>query len=231
MTVSYYTAGVAALELQKGMDMVANNIANVSTAGYLPSAPSFSDLLYTSLQGTQARAGHGARLEKTDTLFRAGGGLLRSQRDLDFFPEDPDAFFAVQTPGGVRYTKDGSFHLSELGGVFYLTAASGGYVLDGAGQPVTVTPGAGEAPAVGLYVFDNPDGLLRGGDNTYLATDISGGARAAANQAVRAGCLAASGVNLADEMASVIQLQRAFQANTRIVQISDEIMQTINNLR
>lgn len=232
MINSFYTAATATVQTQQGMDVLANNVANVSTTGYKESTVSFSDLLYTNVEGG-SQTGHGTRLEKTDTLFTAGA-LQSTGRDLDFALTDDDTFFCVADADGVKYTRDGNFSLSQQAdGTFQLVSSSGASVLDANGQPITVDPDNLDnlRDVVGVYTFDNVDGLVRDGENCFTATETSGAAHVAVGADIRQGYLEASSVDLASQMVDIIETQRAFQMNARMVQIADEIAQTMNNVR
>jgi flagellar basal-body rod protein FlgG len=234
MISSFYTAATGAIELQKGFDVTANNIANVSSTGYKASNPTFADLIYTNInaaQGTAAdlRSGHGVKLDKADVQYTSGA-LEQTDRSLDYAVTAANDFFAVQTGEKVVYTKNGNFHLSVQQDKNYLVSSDGGYVLDSKGQPITVA-NEGDNLDIGVYTFANSDGLARAENCAFTATGSSGAAQAVTSPEIKKGWLEGSNVNVADEMASVIDLQRTFQFNSKIVQISDEIMQTVNALR
>jgi len=234
MISSFYTAATGTINLQKGFDVTANNIANVSTTGYKTSEASFADLMYTNIDAAQGantklKSGHGVKLKKTDTVFQPGG-LKQTDRPLDYALTANNEFFAVQTDGKVKYTRDGNFHISLENGINYLTSADKGYVLDARGQKITLHS-EDDSPAIGVFSFQNTDGLVREGSSYFTPSNNSGAATALTNAEMKKGSLENSAVDLADQMVSVIELQRAFQLNSKIVQVSDEIMQTVNGLR
>lgn len=235
MQTSFYTAGTATVQTQKGMDVLANNIANVSTNGFKTQLTTFNDLLYTNMnyEGENLKIGHGAKLAKTDTLFEVGA-MQMTGRELDFALTEANAFFAIQTPDGIRFTRDGNFTLSEqLDGSFHLANSMGYSVIDVNGNELVVDPDdmLDIKTRIGVFSFDNLDGLEREGNNFFSANERSGAAYYGDNSIVEQCMLEASAVNYADEITNVITTQRAFQFNARMVQISDEIMQTINNMR
>jgi flagellar basal-body rod protein FlgG len=235
MINSFYTAAASVTEMQKGFDVTANNISNVSSSGYKASKATFADLIYTNIKDAQGgnadlKSGHGAKLDKTN-IEMSSGEMQQTGLPLDYAILDENGFFAVQKDGRVEYTKNGNFHLTVAQGKNYLTASDGGLVLDSKGQPVTLA-GESDSPAdIGVYTFQNRGALERIGNCSFLPTGASGTAAAAVNPELKKGWLEGSNVNVADEMASVISLQRAFQMNSKIVQMSDEITQTINSLR
>jgi len=234
MISSFYTSATGAINLQSGVDVTANNIANVSTVGYKPSSATFSDLIYTNIHAAQGvdsplKSGHGTKLQKTDTLFTEGG-LRQTGRPLDYALVNSNNFFAVQKNGEVKYTRNGSFHLSQENGTSYLASSDGGYVLDAGGKRIAMNS-ENDSPAIGVFSVQNEDGLVREGDTCFKLSNLSGAATAVASPEIKASYLEDSAVDVADQMTSVIELQRAFQFNSKLVQVSDEIMQTVNSLR
>lgn len=234
MLTSFYTAAMGAIAQQQKLGVTANNIANVSTDGFKPDKASFAALVYTDVHAPQTggdlKVGQGDRLDKTDTVF-SQGGLSRTGRPLDYALGQENAFFAVRClDGQVRYTRAGDFRMSQnADGSFSLRDSGGGLVLDGAGNPIAVPDE--EAPLdVGVYSFRNRDGLLKSYDNYFEATAVSGGAQVSDEKPVR-GSLEESAADLADEMTDLLTAQQDFSFNAKIAGISDDVMQTINNLR
>jgi flagellar basal body rod protein FlgG len=131
----------------------------------------------------------------------------------------------------------------------YLTTAEGNYVLNASGQKIEIkTLEDSNLPSltdfkedIGLFTFTNPNGLTATDNGCFLETGISGKAEAvkpvksktapAHPPVLMQGALENSAVDLAEEMVNVIQSQRAFQFNAKIVQVSDQIEDIINNLR
>jgi flagellar basal-body rod protein FlgG len=234
MLTSFYTSAAGTITQQQSLDIVANNLSNVSTGGYQPSRASFSDLLYTNLhepENARRQAGHGEKIGKTDTVFK-NGGVQSTGRKLDYALPDGNSFFAAQTSDGdIRYTRNGSFYMSQASdGTYYLADSAGGWVLDGGGNPIPVTDEDAKLP-VGIYRFQNRDGLLKTGDNYFQATDVSGAASPDAGGEALQGTLESSAVEMTDGMYDLIQTQKAFAFNAKLVQMSDEITQTVNSLR
>lgn len=234
MMTSFYTAAAGAIAQQQSMDVRSNNIANVSTTGYKPDQVSFADLLYTGVHGPQTanslKVGNGERVNGTNTVFQQGS-VETTNRPLDYALPSENAFFAVKcTDGTVRYTRDGEFHLSvRADGSSYLTDALGGAVLDGKGNPITVK-NENDKQNVGVYSFQNCDGLKKVGDNYLEATTASGRAATSSVQAIQGG-IEDSAVDLADEMTAIINAQKGFAFDANILSMSDRTTQTINSLR
>ncbi|MDR1962122.1 MAG: flagellar hook-basal body protein [Gracilibacteraceae bacterium] len=241
MISAFYNARAGVLAQEQAMSVIANNLSNVNTSGYKNEKMGFADLLYGNMnmpegQDDAARAGAGVRPVQVAVSF-AQGAMEQTERELDFALTG-EGFFAVQNPanGEVRYTRDGSFRKSLQTDGFYLATAEGGLVLNRAGAPIRF---ADDWPAsvgqdrlqIGVYRFANPYGLSKNGDNLYAATDNSRPAAPVAAPEVRQGYLERANVDVAAEMAHVIETQRAFQINARMVSLSDEMEQQLNALR
>ena len=234
MLASFYTAATGAIAQQNGMSLHANNIANVSTSGYKADEGVFSDLLYTNVHSDgndSLKTGHGTKLGATDTVFQQGS-LNDTGRSLDYALCSDKTFFAVRgTDGTVKYTRCGAFTKSVgQDGKTYLSDGSGGYVLDGSGNAIAVTDDEKKL-GIGVYTFKNLDGLVKTGDNYFSATNVSGDAYRAENAEIKQACLESSSTDMASELSNVIVSERAFGFNAKVVQMSDEIMQTVNSLR
>lgn len=235
MISAYYTAAVSVIQTEKGMDVLANNIANVSTTGFRPSSTTFSQLLYNNLYNERGTLGHGTKLQQINVQQQLGINR-RTDQPLDFMLTDTNSFFAIQTPAGIRYTRDGNFHFSPLPeGKCQIRTATNDLVLGKDGQPLIVDQETATKmettmePAV--FSFANVGGLDQDGGNHFAATTLSGAAQAVENPNMIRGQLESSSVSVAEEMSNIIQMQRAFQFNTRLVQMSDEVLQTVNALR
>ncbi len=238
--ISFHTATTGVIEHQKALDALANNIANVNTYGYKAGQASFQDLLYTNVDSTteeNVTVGHGARLAKMDTVFTKGV-LKQTDRSLDFAIDDENGFFRINMANGdTVYTRNGNFELREYGDSFLLVSgALNGYVTDSNGNAITLSNSTDEDiktlyNTVGVFAFRNLDGLSLNDDGTFSESVASGNAYADSTLNLKQGYLEASNVDYAEQITEVIKVQRAFQMNSRIVTISDELEDTINNLR
>lgn len=242
MDLAFYAAAAGASAQQKRMNVVANNLANLNTAGFKREEAVFANLIYNeldppALEGTQLIASSGSQVAKTNTDYSLGE-LLPSGMPYDYVLTG-DGFFALQDPatGEITYTRDGTFCLSRQPGeedIFYLASDNGKHVLDEHGMPILVTEENkdGRLP-VGVYRFRTNDGMLHVGDNEYAPTEKNGTPIAAENSEALAlqGYIENSNVNLADEMTYMIEAQRAYQYALKMIQTADEIESTINSLR
>jgi len=145
------SAAATMRELQKKVDLIANNIANVNTNGYKRSEASFSDTLIQSIERQAQpqhevgrdtpyglRIGSGAKLTGT-SIRTEQGSIVTTNRPLDFMIQGENGFFRVETDGNTRYTKNGAFQLQPIlnSNDVRLVTSSGDSVLDNNNQPIT----------------------------------------------------------------------------------------------
>lgn len=240
MTIGFYTSSQGVLQTQAGMDIVSNNMANISTNGYKPLRASFSDLFYTTRnkENEDVEMGHGVKIDKTDLMFDAGT-LQKTEGVLDF-AIPTEGLFAIEKPNGdVVYTKDGAFQAQQNEeGEWDLIDDKGANVLDYDKNPVQVEfkeDGSVDTDAtmekLGVFRFENPYGLRPDGNNYYLETLSSGESISDDILEKKGGFLEVSSADVANEMVNVIQMQRAFSFNAKLVQTADQIETIVNNLR
>jgi len=185
---------------QTGMDVIANNLANVSTAGFKRTRAVFEDLMYQTLRQPGAQVGDanqlpsglqlgtGVRTVATERLHTQGG-MNQTGNSMDVAIQGR-GYFEVELPdGSLAYTRDGSLQVDQNGQL----VTAGGYTLQppinipdnalsveiGKDGTVSVTqPGAvGTSVQVGqlqVATFVNPTGLQSLGENLYVETDASG---------------------------------------------------------
>lgn len=241
MIRGFYSARLGINAQQEHLNVIANNMANLSTVGFKGSRVSFADLMYQNINRNTAEnpaiVGHGVKINKTD-LTMEQGTLEATGYHLDYAITEEGQFFAVRDAAGdVYYTRAGNFILSRGDDdEYYLAAANGDRILspDLEDIPIAVDEeGAFEVDrdAIGVFAFNNPYGLLSVGNNRFMATDVSGEAFVVEEPKIMAGYLEGSAVEIAEEMVKMIEASKAFSFNSRMVQVADEVEQTINNLR
>lgn len=150
MNIQMNTASNTMSELQKKIDLIGNNIANVNTNGYKRQEASFSDALVQSIEkqvGQQnevgrntpygLRIGAGAILSQT-AVRNEQGSVRQTDRPLDFMIQGENAYFRVSSEDGVAYTKDGSFQVQPVlnSNQVSLVTANGDAILGANNQPV-----------------------------------------------------------------------------------------------
>jgi flagellar basal-body rod protein FlgG len=245
---------------QTSLDVIANNLANTSTNGFKRARPVFEDLLYQTLrqpgaqssQSTQIPAGLqlgvGTRPISTASIFTQGA-LQQTGNSLDV-AIDGAGFLQVLLPDGTTaYTRDGSFQKDNQGQL----VTSSGYPLQPSitipSNALTVTiandgvvsvtqPGTSATTQVGslqLATFVNNGGLQRIGENLFLETASSGTPTPSTPGTNGAGILnqtyvETSNVNVAEELVSMIQTQRAYELNSKVVSTSDAMLARLTQL-
>ena len=248
-----FTAVTGTAAQQVRIDVIANNIANLGTHGFKRIRPQFEDLLYETVRApvgegdspTGLQFGRGTRVVATEHIHTQGASRQTGQ-SLDM-AIDGKGFFAVrQLNGDIAYTRNGSFRLDVNGNMvnssglqldppitipddaLSITIAQDGFVR--VVQPGSATPT--EVGQIQLTRFLNPAGLEARGRNLFVESDASG-APTTGNPGEEAfglisqGALEESNVNIAEELVNLILAQRAFEANTRVISSSDEILRFI----
>ena len=245
---------------QTQMDVISNNLANVSTSGFKRSRAVFEDLLYQNIrqpgaassQQTQLpsglQIGTGVRPVATERIHTQGNLQLTSNsKDMAILG---DGFFQVLMPDGTTaYTRDGSFQTDNQGQM----VTSSGFPI----QPAIVIPanataisisrdgivsvtvpgtvGQTEVGALQLATFINPAGLESKGENLYVETTASGNPTTnnpGTNGAgyVQQNYVETSNVNVVEEMVNMIQTQRAYEINSKAITTSDQMLQRLTQL-
>jgi flagellar basal-body rod protein FlgF len=213
-----YIAASGMVSEMARQDLIANDLANASTAGYKSDRAvqsSFGDLLLRNTQTGQTIGplGEGSRIERQVTDLSAAP-LKQTGEDLDFAIEG-DGFFAVQSPQGVRYTRNGQFTAAANG---RLVDQLGNAVLNQNGQPITI--GAdGKVPAanVGVFAVNN---ARKAGDNFF-----TGAAGGRGPGQVRSGALEGSGADPVKAMTDMIASLRAFESGQKVITTIDSTLQ------
>jgi flagellar basal-body rod protein FlgG len=235
MINGFFAAKSGLRSYQFSLDVTANNIANVDTAGYQAKTANFSDLIYTRTQGLDVVAGNGSRVYSTSAVVEQGS--YQPGDSLSAMVEGR-GYFAIQNPAEnadvpALYMRSGAFQLTSENGAVYLTAPGGGYVLDQGGQRIQVQNGDITAAfaQVALYSFPNPGGLTAMGGGRYAPNEVSGEPAQDALSRLVQGGVEGSNVDMSTEIAHMMVAQRGFQLNARMLQTIDEIEQTANGLR
>ena len=258
MNISFYTGASGMIAQQEGMNIYSHNISNVNTVGFKSLRPSFADCIYTIQRQTEPewQTGHGQYIMKTDFMWEQGSFTMTEQ-DFDFAIPNDNFFMVLDERGDTYLTRDGSFEITQIGDHWELVSGRGEFVLDNEGNHITIPfltetrkiydeegnlVGTEEIPTnnvdfntltdmIGLYEVDNNWGLNQGEDNHFVVTERSGEPRASADREIIRQALEMSSVDLASEMVHLIETQRSYQLNARVVTTSDELMSIANNLR
>ncbi len=242
---------------QNRLDAISNNLANVDTTAYkkdIPVSKSFSELLlrrtqadgvYTSSEGSYdvapiiGKIGLGVETNELYTSFEQGS-FKSTQTNTDLALSG-EGFFAVQTPMGERYTRNGNFILGKEG-----------ILLTKDGYPVLGENGEIHVPNDKFFVnqdgmvytkedntvvdrikivrFENERYLKKMGSSLWNTNDISGQAYIAEGNErpkVLQSYTETSNVNVVNEMVQMIEINRAYEANQKSVQTEDSMMDTL----
>ncbi|MBS9436316.1 flagellar basal-body rod protein FlgG [Photorhabdus noenieputensis] len=245
---------------QTNMDVIANNLANVSTNGFKRQRAVFEDLLYQNIRQPGAMSSEQTRLPSG---LQIGTGVrpvaterIHSQGNLSETNNSHNVairgkgFFQVQLPDGTSaYTRDGSFQEDQNG---QLTTANGFLIFPTITIPDNATDlaissdgivsvkvqGQSASQQIGqftLTTFINESGLESIGENLYVETSSSGVPIENTPGINGAGLLQhkyveTSNVNIAEELVNMIQTQRAYEVNTKAVSTSDQMLQKLTQL-
>ncbi|MEE9554271.1 MAG: flagellar basal-body rod protein FlgG [candidate division Zixibacteria bacterium] len=255
------TAASGMYAQQLNVDTIANNLANVNTAGYKKSKVEFQDVLYQRLRAAGSRSsagtsvavgldvGYGVKPVATQRSFTEGT-LSQTGNPLDLSIEGNGFFQIVMPDGTMGYTRDGAFKLSADG---QIVTTDGFFVqpnisLPGDSDQVSFSSdgivsvrvsGDSEPQEVGqieLAKFVNPAGLEAIGHNLFIETSASG-APLLGNPTlegfgrINQGYLEMSNVEIVDEMVNMIVAQRAYEINSKAIKTAEEMTEIANNLK
>lgn len=218
MDLGLYIAASGMVAEQTRQDQLTNDLANASTPGYKADHTpqrSFGELLLSNTENGQpvGSVATGVQLGAAYTDLTPAG-MHETGQPLDFGIVG-SGFFAVQTPTGVRYTRDGQFSASSSG---QLVDGSGNAVLDQQGKPIAVNAeGRVSASALGLYEVPN---AAKQGGNLFSGTPSG-----KPTGTVRQGALEESGVDPAKTMVAMMASMRTFQSGQQAIQAIDQTLQ------
>jgi flagellar basal-body rod protein FlgG len=245
---------------QTQLDVITNNLANVSTNGFKRARAVFEDLLYQTMRQPGAlntqqntipsglQIGTGVRPVATQRI-QTQGNLQQTSNSLDVAVQG-EGFFQIQMPDGtLAYTRDGSFQKDAQG----VMVTSSGFpvqpqvtippdtvslTIGRDGVVSALQPGQAAPTQIGqlqLATFVNTGGLQSVGENLYVETASSGTPTPNTPGTNGAGLLnqgfvETSNVNVVEELVQMIQTQRAYEINSRAIQTSDEMLARLTQL-
>lgn len=254
MNYGLYLAASGVLTGMRRLDVAANNMANVNTAGFKP------DFAFATARPAE-RIENGLRhIDSNRMLDALGGGMLSAPNFVDFRPAAPqetdnpldvailgEGFFAVDTGQGTgaertRYTRDGRFTLNTEGAL--VSSATGHRVLDDAGRPITLDPGlpariepsgavvqnGTRVAQLGLRAFDDPSVLRKAGDNLFQLEPGAVAQPRAARTAIRPGAVESSGVEPIRAMLAAQGAGSDVRRAARMIQTHDQLMDRAINV-
>jgi len=245
---------------QTQMDVISNNLANVSTTGFKRARAVFEDLLYQTIRQPGAQSseqtklpsglqlGTGVKPVATERIFTQGN-LQQTGNAKDVAIQGLGFFQVLMPDGTTTYTRAGSFQADENG---QLVTASGypvqpAITIPADAQSLTIArdgtvsvtqPGSSTPVTVGtlqLATFINQAGLESLGENLYAETASSGTPSTntpGSNGAgtLNQGYIETSNVNVVEELVNMIQTQRAYEINSKAITTSDEMLQRLTQM-
>ena len=243
----FYTAGTGMLVQRDRMDVLANNLTNVDTTAYKSEgliSSTFADMMIerlndpdiVSVSKTVGALGAGTHIEEVYTSLEQGN-VEETGRSCDFALEG-DGFFIVSTPGGDRYTRDGSFSVTNAG---YLVNSEGLYVQGQNGRIYVGSDGFTVDEQGNIYVndaltdrfriaaFEDSAELRKQGNNLYELA--AGQAQAPVNTVVVQSALEGSNVDTAQELTRMMAASNAYTINQRVLGMVDRSLEkTVNEV-
>lgn len=261
MQRSLFIAATGMEAQRLNIDVISNNLANVNTTGFKKSRADFQELLYQGIKSAGASSAEGAELPSgiqvglgvkpaaVQKMFQQGD-FVSTGNNLDMVIEGQGFFQITKPDGEIAYTRAGALKLDSEGKI----VNSDGYALEPAitipantlqititqdGTVSALQAGNSVPTQVGqiqLAQFINPGGLNAIGKNMFLPTAASGEATAGnpgtdGLGTINQGFLELSNVNIVEEMVNMIVSQRAYEINSKVVQSSDEMLATANNIK
>ncbi len=261
MIRALHTSATGMSSQEANVNTISNNLANVNTTGFKKSRTEFDDLLYETVQDAGARSsatteynvgtqvGSGSKVGATRKIHSMGSPVM-TNNPYDLMINGDGFMGIVSAAGELKFTRDGSFNVDAQGN---LVTRSGQKVFPGITIPPTtlrlnisedgtveafmkdsVAPSVlGQIP---VFTFVNPVGLRSEGSNLYATTSASGQAiqqKGGENNAgiLMQGAIESSNVNVMNEMTDLIKAQRAYEMNSKVMGVADQMLQTVNNIR
>ncbi|HNW35778.1 MAG TPA: flagellar hook-basal body protein [Candidatus Ozemobacteraceae bacterium] len=268
-----YTSASSMLVETIRQDMIANNLANVDTVGYKRDQGIFKELPTMMLRKVNdgqlypprplikypkiGKLGTGVILDESYTDFSMGN-LQHTENDLDCALDNAKAFFLVESPNGIRYSRDGVFNVNQDG---YLTNMNGDYIMTepepqpNADEKVLVkedgTPnlemGRAQFGPTDKITIDTEGRVLVNGaarfrivrgqaadrkafrkENTNNFTRAYGDVQRADGK-VKVGYVEKPNFSLVEEMVKMIEVSRAYEANSKCIQAHDSLLDKVVN--
>ncbi|MDZ7672992.1 MAG: flagellar basal-body rod protein FlgF [Halanaerobiales bacterium] len=234
-----YTSASAMQTNLKRMDVTSNNLANVDTDGYKKDGTvqrTFSEMLISRYDKNGKEElgalGTGVEVDESYTNFKEGN-IQHTNNKLDLAVKG-SGFFALETPEGIRYSRNGNFYLNDENQV---VDSQGNFLLNQNNEPIQIVPGREisidqqgqiflgelEGETINLVDFENYDQLTKIGNNLYQ-TEEGIEEIEPEGSSIMQGYLEGSNVNVVEEMASMIEVTRAYESNQKVIQTIDNTL-------
>jgi flagellar basal body rod protein FlgG len=239
-----YVSAAGAHALSRKVDMLSNNLANVSTDGFKRELAVLEARDAEAIErGEATRGSHGlndlsggVHLTLTPVDF-APGTIRVTNRQADLALENPNDFFVVERNGQEYLTRAGSFRFTTDG---RFVTQEGDNVIGAEGGPIVIDPTlpwqmldsgvisqGGEGIPVAVRRAKSLGHLKKAGSHLFDASETTADAVPPAERSVRHGVLESSGVNPTQEMVELITASRAYESNVRMIQSHDNMLQNL----
>ncbi|MGX5667892.1 flagellar basal-body rod protein FlgF [Rhizobium daejeonense] len=230
MQSGIYVGISSQIALERRLTTIADNIANMNTAGFRATEVKFDEVL--SKTGNDINAKIAFVNQGNDYLSTRAGEVQQTGNPLDFAVKG-DGWFAIDTPAGQVLTRDGRFSMTQNGD---LVSTQGYPVLDAGGAPIQLnanggTPAVGAdgritqddrvVGSIGVFTADLTKGFLRYENSGVIATDTPQPVTDSTDIGVMQGFVEGSNVNAVSEMTQLIQVNRAFEGISSLLQSSE----------
>ena len=231
MQSNFYVGMSGQIAIEKRLQSVATNIANMNTAGYRAEGVTFATLLSTTGDRPVAFSSQGPTY-----ISRRVGDLTKTDNPLDVAVQG-DAWFAVKTPSGIAYTRDGRMKMGPTGQITTLNndpvldVGGTGLLLDPDAGPPTIsadgmiTQGGHQVGAIGLFSIDPAANLTRTSNSGVIPDTPATPVLDFTGNGVLQGFVEGSNVNPILELSKLIAIQHALDGMTQANQTSDSSLQ------
>jgi flagellar basal-body rod protein FlgG len=234
MNSGIYPAVSGSLAAMRRLDLISNNLANVNTPGYKKDKMSFEGLLAGSVVPPAVPQGMTADpiMQRENVYIDYNSGpTSQSGNPLDLALAG-DGFFAVTTPEGTAYTRQGNFRASAAGTLVtvdgYPVQGTGGAAIRIQGSQIevdangTVMVDGTQAGAISVVDFEKPYALTKVGNSMFVPSDPQVTPRAGKAQ-IQQGHLEGSNVDSISEMVQLIETNRFFEACSKVIKGFDDM--------
>ncbi len=230
MQSSFYVGMSGQIAVDKRLQSVATNIANMNTAGYRADGVTFATVLSKTGEAPVAFSAGGA-----DFISRRTGEMTKTDNPLDVAVQG-DAFLGIKTPSGIAYTRDGRMKMAPTGELRTLT---GNAVLDVGGTALLLDPDAGtptiaadgmitqggrQVGAIGLFSIDPQANLTRTSNSGVIPDRAATPVLDFTSNGVIQGFVEGSNVNPVLELSKLIAIQHALDGMTQMNQTAESSM-------
>lgn len=237
MQSALYVALSAQVALEKRLNTVANNVANVNTGGYRADEIKFEEILSTTAKQAVSFASSGENF-----VSRRAAPMNKTDNPLDVAIQG-DGWFAFGAPNGTAYTRDGRMRMSENGD---LQTLNGYPILDAGGAPIALDPRGGtptitrdgtimqgdnQVGQIGLFTLGNEGKLTRYGNSGVFSSVPGMPVEEFNSNSIQQGYSEGSNVNPILELTKLISIQRSFEsAATATAETESSLMNAIRTL-